>query len=119
MTRTLACIAALSALALAPQAFAHAHLVSSDPAAKSTVAAPRQITLRFTETLNPKFSGAAVTMPQMADMAAPAKVTFSADQLGMVLTPGAPLAAGAYKVSWHAVSADTHRTQGDFIFTVK
>ncbi len=119
MPRTLAALAALSVLALAPQALAHAHLASSEPTAKSTVAAPRQVTLRFTEALNPKFSGAAMTMPQMAAMAAPAKVTFSPDNLSMILTPGAALPAGAYKVSWHAVTADTHRTQGDFVFTVK
>ena len=29
------------------------------------------------------------------------------------------LAAGAYTVHWHAVSADTHHTQGAFQFTVK
>jgi copper resistance protein C len=29
------------------------------------------------------------------------------------------LAAGAYTVHWHAVSVDTHHTQGTFEFTVK
>ncbi len=119
MNRLLAAIAGLSALALASQAAAHAHLLSSDPAAKTTVAAPKHITLHFTETLNAKFSGVALTMPQMANMAEPAKVAVSEDKLSMVLTPAAPLAAGAYKVSWHAVTADTHRTKGDFIFTVR
>jgi copper resistance protein C len=28
------------------------------------------------------------------------------------------LAPGEYKVSWHALSVDTHRTVGDFSFTV-
>ena len=119
MSRILAAVAALCALSLASHASAHAHLISSDPAANATVAAPRQITLHFTETLNPTFSGASMTMPQMADMAEPAKVAFSADKLSMVVTPNGPLAAGAYKVSWHAVTPDTHRTQGDFVFTVK
>jgi len=30
-----------------------------------------------------------------------------------------PLPAGTYRVKWHVVSVDTHRTQGDFKFTVK
>jgi hypothetical protein len=29
------------------------------------------------------------------------------------------LTAGAYTVHWHAVSVDTHHTQGTFQFTVK
>jgi hypothetical protein len=119
MTRIPCALVALSALALASQASAHARLAASDPAANATVAAPRHITLHFTEALNPTFSGAGMTMPQMANMAEPAKVTFSADKLSMVVTPNAPLSAGAHKVSWRAVTADTHRTHGDFVFTVR
>jgi methionine-rich copper-binding protein CopC len=29
------------------------------------------------------------------------------------------LRPGTYRVSWHAVSIDTHRTEGAFTFTVK
>jgi methionine-rich copper-binding protein CopC len=29
-----------------------------------------------------------------------------------------PLSAGTYKVSWRAVSTDTHRTAGNFTFSV-
>jgi hypothetical protein len=29
------------------------------------------------------------------------------------------LPPGTYKVRWHAVSVDTHATDGDFSFTVK
>ena len=119
MTRIFAAAAGICALTIASQALAHAHLISSDPAAKATVAAPRQVTLRFSETLNPRFSGAELSMPQMANMAEPAKVAVSEDKLSMVVTPKAPLSAGAHKVSWHAVTTDTHRTKGDFIFTVR
>ena len=58
-------------------------------------------------------------MPQMNDMAAPAKVTVSKDGKSLVATPTEPLSAGVYKVSWHAVTADTHRVQGAFTFTVR
>jgi methionine-rich copper-binding protein CopC len=30
-----------------------------------------------------------------------------------------PLAAGAYRVSWHMKTEDRHETDGDFGFTVK
>ena len=30
-----------------------------------------------------------------------------------------PLQAGTYTVKWHALSVDTHTTEGDFTFQVK
>jgi methionine-rich copper-binding protein CopC len=33
--------------------------------------------------------------------------------------PASPLKPGVYSVKWHAVTADTHRTQGAFTFTVR
>lgn len=30
-----------------------------------------------------------------------------------------PLQAGSYKVNWQAVSADTHKVKGSFIFEVR
>jgi methionine-rich copper-binding protein CopC len=37
-----------------------------------------------------------------------------------LVTPvSAPLKPGVYTVHWHAVSVDTHRTQGSFQFTVR
>ncbi|HKR88004.1 MAG TPA: copper homeostasis periplasmic binding protein CopC [Phenylobacterium sp.] len=115
-------IAAATALALtglATQASAHAHLLSSSPAANATVAAPGQLTLKFSEKLQPKFSGLAITMPQMNNIAAPTKVAVSKDGRSLVATPTTPLSAGVYKVSWHAVTADTHRVQGAYSFTVR
>jgi methionine-rich copper-binding protein CopC len=34
------------------------------------------------------------------------------------VTPAAPLAAGTYKVEWHAVSVDTHKSEGAYRFKV-
>lgn len=119
MIRTAAALLGLSALAMATQASAHAHLTASDPAANAAVAAPKQLTLHFSEKLNPKFSGLTVTMPQMNDMKTPVKVAVSKDRLSLVATPTQPLSAGVYKVNWHAVTADTHRMQGAYTFTVR
>ena len=119
MNRTLlAGLAGLSALALATQASAHAHLVGASPDADSKAPAPKQVELRFSEKLNPKFSGLTLTMPQMNNMAVDVKVAVGKDGKSLVATPAQPLSAGAYKVTWHAVTADTHRVQGAYSFTV-
>lgn len=103
----------------AAEAQAHAKLVSSSPAEGATVAAPKQIVLKFSETLQPKFSTAHLTMPAMNNMAAPAKVTVAKDKVTMVVTPTEALGAGAYTLQWQAVTADTHKMEGKVSFTVR
>ncbi len=126
--RTAAIAAAVLTLS-ASQAFAHAELLSSAPAANATVAAPTRIVLKFGEALEGKLSGGEITSTQM--MMAGKMVTHvmkidgvkaeldPADHKTLILTLMAPLGAGTYKVNWHAVSTDTHREQGSFTFTVK
>ena len=41
------------------------------------------------------------------------------DQKVLIVPIAKALAAGDYMVHWHAVSVDTHHTQGTFDFTVK
>jgi methionine-rich copper-binding protein CopC len=118
-SKLMAAAAALALLAAATQASAHAHLLSSTPAANATVPAPKQLTLQFSEKLQPRFSGVTVTMPQMNNMATPVKVAVSKDRKSLIAAPTEPLAAGVYKVTWHAVTADTHRVQGAYSFTVR
>jgi hypothetical protein len=99
-------------------AAAHAYLSRAVPAAGSTVSAsPTEIECNFTEALEPRFSTLEV------QDAAGKRV----DAANMHLAPGNAkqmiigvrhLPPGTYKVIWHAVSVDTHRTQGDFTFTV-
>jgi methionine-rich copper-binding protein CopC len=45
-----------------------------------------------------------------------AEATVASNRMSVTLKPLAP---GTYKVTWHAVSVDTHRTQGSYEFTVK
>ncbi len=115
----IAAMAAAVATLTAADAQAHAKLVSSDPAANATITAPKQLVLKFSEKLQPKFSGLELTMPGMNNMAVAVKVAVAADGKTMIATPTAPLAAGAYTVAWHAVAADTHRMDGKFGFTVR
>jgi hypothetical protein len=113
---TLALALGAALLLSAGQAAAHAKLVSSTPAENATVAAPSQITLKFNEKLQPKFSGFEL---KTGGAVVPVKVTAGKDQLTLVGVPAKPLAAGAYEVTWHAVTADTHRMQGAYSFTVR
>ena len=113
---SLAALSAAAALLGATAAEAHAKLVSSNPAANATVAAPRQLVLKFSEKLQPKFSGADVAMPGMA---MPAKVSVAKDGRTMIVQPKTVLMAGVYTVKWRAVTADTHRMQGTYSFTVR
>jgi copper resistance protein C len=110
-------LAATAALIVAGSAAAHAHLVASTPAANATVAAPNTITLTFSEKLAPAFSKFELTMAD--GMAMKVKTKVSPDKMSIVGTPGAKLMAGAYTVTWHAVSPDGHKMDGKVGFTVK
>ena len=125
--KTVASIAtiAVAAATLATDAFAHPKLMASMPAAKSAVAAPSVITLKFNEKLMQKFTGIDLTMTSMPGMAdKPMKIAGFKTMLGSdgkTLTAKLPkaLSTGGYRVDWHAVAADTHRMTGSFGFTVR
>jgi methionine-rich copper-binding protein CopC len=110
--------AAFGALLLAaPPALAHAFLQRATPAAGSTVhVSPPELLLHFTEKLEPSFSTAQIAGPDGARIGAASQVDAGDATVVRVKLP--PLAAGVYKVVWHAVSVDSHVTDGDFIFTV-
>lgn len=123
--RGLATTVALASALLASPAFAHPKLLSSTPAANASVASPSRITLTFNENLMPRLSGADIVMtgmPGMPDHRMPVtgfRTSTGADGKTLILTLAQPLPAGTYQVAWHAVSADTHRVQGNISFTVR
>jgi copper(I)-binding protein len=97
-------------------ATAHAFLEKASPAAGQTLSAgPAQVFLRFSEGLERSFSGASVTDKGGSDVAAGPAVISGA---GITL-PLKKLAPGRYRVTWHAVSLDTHRTEGSYDFQVQ
>jgi methionine-rich copper-binding protein CopC len=105
-------------LGLAIQADAHAFLESSSPAVGGTVAAPRSLQITFTEPVEIALSGIAV-MDGEGRAVTLGPIGFADDE-HKVLAAGLPaLRPGAYRVRWHVVSVDTHRTEGAFSFTVK
>jgi copper resistance protein C len=108
-----------SILALLPlaatDAHAHAFLDHAEPRVGSTVqAAPRELSLSFTQDLEPAFSSAEVrdANGKRVDQGK-AKVSGSVMHLGLK-----PLPPGTYKVQWRALSVDTHATEGSFSFRV-
>jgi len=108
---------ALLLLSPAP-ARAHVRLDHASPAVGSTVAAaPKELVLWFTETVEPAFSSIDVRDTNGAAMHE-GKATVDPKQHTQMRVPLKPLAPGTYKVIWRVLSVDTHRTQGDFTFRV-
>ena len=99
-------------------ALAHAHLVRAVPAVGGTVHdAPSEVTLRFSEKLEPKFSSVIVRDSTGKQVDKGDAAVDKADRMVIrVLLP--PLQPGFYKVEWKAMSADTHKVNGDFTFKV-
>lgn len=109
------CAVVLS-LAASP-CIAHAFLDSASPAVGSTGAAPSQLVLHFTEEINPASSGVALSGPT-GKVDVGSGHSLEGDDTALVF-PLIKLPAGVYNVQWHAVSLDSHHTQGNFSFTVK
>lgn len=121
MTRRMtATIVLLAGIFIAPAAVrAHAFLDHTDPAVGSTVpTSPSEMHLWFTQELEPAFTWVTVSDKSGASMNdGPATVDPSNKQEMDVKLK--PLQAGTYTVKWHALSVDTHTTEGDFTFQVK
>ena len=96
-------------------AHAHAFLDHASPLVGSTVAsAPREVSLTFTQNLEAAFSSVQVTGPNGARVDA-GKPQISGNTMHVGLKAAGP---GTYHVRWHALSVDTHKTEGSFTFTV-
>jgi methionine-rich copper-binding protein CopC len=115
--KALAALAAVVIVLLpAAPAWAHAQLVSADPAEDASLArAPASVTLTFSERLNPEFTTIVVSdaARQRIPAAAP---TVDAGKGTVSLTQ--PLSNGAYTVAYRVVSVDGHTVQGSYPFTV-
>jgi copper resistance protein C len=112
-------LVAVLVLASAGAALAHADLASSTPAAGSSVkTAPTQVSITFTEEVEPRFSGIEVqdAQGQRVDQGEAQAAPDNAKVLSIGLEPLAP---GTYKVIWHNTSIDSHKEKGSFEFTVK
>jgi methionine-rich copper-binding protein CopC len=94
---------------------AHAFLDHANPLVGSTVqSAPHEVTLTFTQNLEAAFSNVQVTDSSGArvDQGKP-QISGNTMRIGLKA-----LKPGSYRVRWHALSVDTHTTEGSFSFTV-
>jgi copper resistance protein C len=97
------------------EASAHAMLDHAEPRVGNRVAtAPREVTLWFTERLEPAFSTVRVT-DAAGKRADTGKSRVSGSQMSVSLRPGG---SGTYHVMWHVLSVDSHTTEGSFTFQV-
>jgi methionine-rich copper-binding protein CopC len=110
--------ALLLALAVPAAAFAHAHLRTAVPAPGGTVGkAPTELVINYSEAVEPHFSTVAVTGPdgKRVDNGSVHTAPGNAHEL---VVPLKPLPPGRYTVVWHATSVDSHKTHGNYTFTV-
>jgi hypothetical protein len=94
---------------------AHAFLDHAEPSVGSTVqTAPRELSLSFTQDLEPTFSTVEVRNANGARVdQGKARVSAGVMRVGLK-----PLPPGTYMVQWRALSVDTHKTEGSFSFHV-
>jgi len=107
----------LGALLAATSALAHAHLQGQTPAADSTVPAPPELVLEFSEGVEADFSQVILTKDNQPVLVKSLATTGDSKKT-LVVTPAVPLTAGEYKVEWHVVSVDTHKSEGAYAFKV-
>ena len=109
---------ALAMLSSASPASAHAFLEhASPPAGSEVVASPPEVSMTFTERVEPLFSTIEVRDANGAAVSA-GGLHVAPDnnrRLSIALTKLPP---GIYTVIWHATSVDTHKTEGSFQFSV-
>lgn len=114
----LSLLAALTTTAV----FAHAHLESQLPAADSEVTTPKELRLTFSEGVEEKFTKVAISLDGPGAgteiIQTQSVSTDPADKKVLIVIPAVPLAPGKYKVEWHAVSVDTHKSEGVYRFQV-
>jgi hypothetical protein len=97
-------------------AYAHALLDRADPRVGSTVsAAPREVSLSFSQYLEPAFSTVEVSdaSGRRVDEGEP---TVDGNVMRIRLQAIPP---GTYRVKWRVLSVDTHTTEGAFSFDVR
>ena len=94
---------------------AHAFLDHAEPRVGNKVATPpREVTLWFTQKLEPAFSRITVTNAA-GERVDSGKTRVSGSQMSVPLRGGG---TGTYHVNWHVLSVDTHTTEVNFTFQV-
>ena len=110
--------AAAASLVLPAAAWAHAALLQTTPVASRIVnTPPKQVALRYSEAVEPRFAIVSVTNAagDKETTGAPSRSPANADTL---VVPLKKLAEGWYLVYWRVISVDGHPVRGAFTFAV-
>lgn len=119
-TGGLRALALLFLVLVTPAALAHAHLKQTFSAAEARVSSPPQeIILRFSEGIEPGFSGVMISDGQQQPVKTGALKRSEKDNAQLVVPLGQRLTTGTYQVDWHVVSVDGHKTKGSYHFSVQ
>lgn len=107
---------AVCGLLLMPRlALAHAHLLTSTPAANTTVQGPSvPIELRFNSRVDGAHSVLAIVTPN-----GNAQIIIDKQRSPTNLNAHAKLKPGTYTLKWQALSTDGHITRGEIPFSVR
>ena len=99
-------------------AFAHAQLTSATPTPGGNIpAAPNEVTVNFSEQLESAFS-TVVVRDAVGKRVDKADAHIDTGDRKVMRVSLRPLTKGIYIVVWRALTADTHRSEGAFIFCV-
>ncbi|HCM9361572.1 TPA: CopC domain-containing protein YobA [Enterobacter bugandensis] len=118
-SRAVCALVFLASTVISPSVLAHAHLEQQSPAADSLVASPQVLTLNFSEGIEPGFSGVVVTDAQNQVIKTGTATRDEKNKAQLTVPLEQTLAPGAYRVDWHVVSVDGHKTKGSYRFSVK
>jgi len=111
-------IAAAALILAASPAFAHSHPVTMTPAPDSTVTAPTEVSIIFSEDLEPKFSSLKLKDKTGAVVSKQASLLDPSNPKHMTLAlPKLP--PGLYTLEWMSSSTDGHRLARSYTFTIK
>lgn len=120
-------LVAIALSTLTPSALlAHVQLTASTPAAGAVTKAPKEITLTFSQPVDPSSATASIVMTAMPGMANHGEMvirnftaSWSDEGKTMTLALKKPLPAGTYEVRWQAAAADGHGMSGTVVFDVR
>lgn len=118
MTVAARMLVAVALASIAQLAAAHAFLDHASPRVGSEVrGSPKEVTLWFTQELEPAFSTLRVLDKDGQQVDRGDKQLDPSDRSIMRISLP-PLQPGTYHVLWRVLSADTHVSEGDFQFVV-
>lgn len=107
-------------LSAAGAALAHAHLENPQPGVDAQVTvSPQALLLNFSEGIEEKFSGVTLSAEDGTPVATGPATRSEKEGTRLTVPVKRMLQPGLYTVSWHVVSVDGHKTQGQYHFTVK